>query len=76
MSQTDRLVILVAGLSASGHYTEEEVNALWDEQLKRRDNGKEWKEAGEVCRYIPAVVEDAINLLRVINRVEDSGVSL
>jgi hypothetical protein len=76
MSQTDHLVILVAGLSASGHYTHEVKDEFWEDQIKRSDLGQEWKKDGEACRYCPTAIEDAMNLLRVINRVEEMGVKI
>ena len=76
MSQIDRLVILVAGLTASGHYTIKDKDEWWEDQIKRADLGEEWKEDGEACRYCPTAIEDAMSLLRVINRVEEMGTKL
>jgi hypothetical protein len=76
VNQIDRLVILVAGLSASGHYTEKDKHEFWEDQIKRTDLGEEWKEDGEACRYCPTAIEDAMSLLRVINRVEEMGVKI
>ena len=58
-------VQIMAGLLASGHYTELDTSGVPEGEPRVRyfDNGSEWKEEGELQRCSRYVVGDAIMLL-------------
>ena len=59
------LVQLVAGLLASGHYTDPDEGCDTP-VLKRYDIGEDWKEAGYPRRHLFHVLDDAESLLNDI----------
>lgn len=65
-------VRIMAGLLASGHYTEQTQDDR-DEpdgtpKLKAWDSGKEWREDGNERRYVRHVIDDAKSLLEDMER--------
>jgi hypothetical protein len=64
LDSTQEIAAIVAGLLASGHYTELDHDD--DPSVRQYDTGSDWLEQGEKSRYRMHVMDDAFAIWRRI----------